>query len=177
MANPNDLERALAGDKNLRGADLRGADLREAKLLGADLSDADLKDANLTEANLTEADLRGADLRNADLSDANLSGAKLSRFEILNIRGALTLGQKMSLYGSTSLKKGDILSSKTNPEEYRVVSVRFKGGWLTANIVNTKNKKRYTKRVYQGGTVVGSGFLFYVKNRRGHLFASQLRDI
>ena len=33
----SDLERALAGDKNLNGADLTGADLTGADLEGADL--------------------------------------------------------------------------------------------------------------------------------------------
>ena len=100
---PQDLKRALAGDKNLERADLSGADLIKADLTGADLIKANLSGANLTgaglsrarliradlpravlrganltranllDANLTYADLTGADLTGADLTDANLS--------------------------------------------------------------------------------------------------------
>ena len=42
MANRNDLERALNGDKNLRGANLRGANLTGANLTGANLREADI---------------------------------------------------------------------------------------------------------------------------------------
>ena len=46
MANPKDLERALAGDKNLRGADLTNADLSEmTDFRGADLTQADFTGA------------------------------------------------------------------------------------------------------------------------------------
>ena len=49
----SDLERALAGDKNLTRANLTGADLR-----GANLYRADLTGAVLTSAKLTGADLK-----------------------------------------------------------------------------------------------------------------------
>ena len=42
MANSNDVRRALAGDKNLSGADLKRADLSEANLSKADLFAANL---------------------------------------------------------------------------------------------------------------------------------------
>ena len=83
-----DLERALAGEKNLSCADLRDADLRDADLScadlhgadlhGADLKGADLKGADLHGADLSCADLKGADLSCADLRDADLSDAYLS---------------------------------------------------------------------------------------------------
>jgi hypothetical protein len=199
MANPNDVKRALDGDLDLRGADLTGADLRRVDLRGADLSEAilkgaklmgaklmgaklilaDLERANLSGADLTNADLSGASLKGValilvyDLEGANITGADLTNAELsinqfFYLKG-LTLEQKMSLYGSTSMKKGDILSSKTNPEEYRVVSVRERGGKITANIVNTKNKKRYAKRVYQKDGI-GSGVILYVKNLVGDVF-------
>jgi uncharacterized protein YjbI with pentapeptide repeats len=47
MANPKDLERALAGDKNLRKADLREADLTGVDLTGARLQRADLRGKGL----------------------------------------------------------------------------------------------------------------------------------
>ena len=186
-----DLSRA-----NLRGADLRrvnfyGADLRYAKLVrakleyakleGADLRGADLTGAKLWDATLFVADLRNAILTNADLRDANLSGAKLegadftgaklSRNQIFNLRGRLTLEQTMSLHGSVGMEKGDILSSETNRETYRVVSIGSRGGKTIVNIVNTKNKKRHTKRAYYG--FANGVFSLWLKNRAGDIFTSQ----
>ena len=60
----------------LSGANLSGAYLSGANLSGANLSDAYLSDANLRGANLSDANLRGANLSGANLSDAYLSGAK-----------------------------------------------------------------------------------------------------
>ena len=74
--NEEDYEKALSGEKDLRGANLRIADLLEANLRIADLRGADLWKANLVGADLRGADFRGADLRNADLREANLKGAK-----------------------------------------------------------------------------------------------------
>ena len=51
----SDLERALAGDRNLAGASLPGASLP-----GANLTRANLDGAYLARANLTGADLAGA---------------------------------------------------------------------------------------------------------------------
>ena len=83
-----DLQRALAGEKDLRDADLRFASLYRVNLTGADLSGADLRFASLSGANLRGADLSGADLRGADLSRANLRGADL--------RGAVLSGASLS---------------------------------------------------------------------------------
>jgi hypothetical protein len=80
-----DLERALAGDKNLAGTDLRDADLRDADLRDADLRDADLRDADLRSAFLENCDLRGANLRGASLGGADIGGARL---EGTNLSGA-----------------------------------------------------------------------------------------
>lgn len=144
MANKIDVKRALAGDKGLREAALSYADLR-----GADLTDVDLRDVNLFEAKLEGADLTGAKLLERqiyyDLEDSSL-----------------TVG----------MEKGDIISSETNPETYRVVSVKMRSGKAFVNIVNTKNKKRYTKRVYQD-TPIGSRVTLYVKNRAGDIFTSR----
>ena len=90
--NPEDLERALRGEKNLSGADLSGANLRWAKLSDADLSNANLSGTCLEWANLTGADLSGADLsnaklRNAELPGADLSGANLSGANLCNAKG------------------------------------------------------------------------------------------
>jgi len=79
MANKRDLERALAGDKNLREADLRGAFLNGAKLNRADLTGADLTDAHLTDAHLTGATLTGAKLNRATLYSAKFTDADLTR--------------------------------------------------------------------------------------------------
>ena len=166
MANPNDVKRALVPGqkdlKKLKGADLSGANLRDANLFFADLRNAILTNADFTGANLEGAKLEGADF----------TGAKLSLRQKYSLRGKLTLEQQMSLHGSVGMKKGDILSSKTNPETYRVVSIGSRGGKTIVNIVNTKNKKRYTKRVYQGATPDKVG-VFYVKNRAGDIFTSR----
>jgi uncharacterized protein YjbI with pentapeptide repeats len=93
--NSTDLERALAGDKNLAdaylfGANLRGANLTSANLRDADLIGADLFGANLTTADLTYANLRSANLRDADLIGAYLLGAYLLGADLTyaNLRGA-----------------------------------------------------------------------------------------
>ena len=78
MAKASDVKRALAGDRNLSGADLSGAYLSRANLSGANLSGANLSGASLSDANLSGADLSGADLTEANLSYAKLSGADLS---------------------------------------------------------------------------------------------------
>ena len=123
--NPSDLERALAGDKdlsfaalrgadlreadlshaNLSGADLRGADLSGADLRGADLSEADLREADLTNAVLRGADLYGANLREADLSEANLSGADLRE---AYLSGAYLLGADLS---GANLREADLTNA------------------------------------------------------------------
>ena len=54
-----DIERALAGEKNLRGATLTDAILTHADLTRANLYDADLYEATLTGADLGRADLSG----------------------------------------------------------------------------------------------------------------------
>ena len=87
MARPNDLKRALSGDKNLseadlRGADLRGADLREADLTEADLRGADLRGADLTDAELPYSELEDADFRGAVLKGANFFGADLEEAKL-----------------------------------------------------------------------------------------------
>ena len=74
----SDLERALAGEKNLSVANLRYADLSGAYLFRADLRDADLSGASLRSAMLRGADLTGAALTGADLFGANLKGANLT---------------------------------------------------------------------------------------------------
>ena len=121
------VERALAGDKNLRDANLTGADLTFADLRGADLRGADLTGADLYHAyllgvryddstiwpkdvrdvlrvwrgdkDLSGANLRGANLRGADLSDADLSGANLREATLrgANLRGAVLKRAKLGL--------------------------------------------------------------------------------
>ena len=78
MANPQDIVRARAGDKNLRGADLFGANLTGADLTGADLTGANLRYAVLVGASLINAILTGADLSHAFLTGAELTGAELT---------------------------------------------------------------------------------------------------
>ena len=85
MANANDVKRALAGDRNLSGADLSGADLSGADLSGADLSGANLDDADLTGANLTGAVLTSASFRRAEMSAVSMVGAAMT---LANLDGA-----------------------------------------------------------------------------------------
>jgi uncharacterized protein YjbI with pentapeptide repeats len=67
MANPDDVARAMSGEKDLHGADLSGA-----SLLGADLSDANLYGANLSGARPGKANLLGANLSGANLDAAEM---------------------------------------------------------------------------------------------------------
>ena len=86
----SDLERALAGDKNLTDADLYGANLRDADLTYANLKGANLRDADLYRANLYGANLKSADLYRANLYGANLYGAYLNdaNLSTANLTGA-----------------------------------------------------------------------------------------
>ena len=94
--NQRDLDRALAGFKNLSGAvlpgadltnaDLTKADLTKAVLSGADLTNADMTRATLARANLTRAKLIEADLIEAILSRANLTRADLTKADLTDAR-------------------------------------------------------------------------------------------
>jgi len=87
MARPNDLKKALSGDKNLRGADLREADLRGADLRGADLTDADLPYSELEDADFRGAILKGTNFFGADLEEAKLdSHIRVASRKIAQIR-------------------------------------------------------------------------------------------
>ena len=86
MADPDDVKRVLAGDKDLKEADLSGSDLRGARLLTVNLSGANLKGANLKGANLSDSNLSCADLSDARLIDANMSHADLNG---ANLTGAI----------------------------------------------------------------------------------------
>lgn len=93
--NPTDLERALAGDKNLsatnlEGADLRGLDLSAAIIQTSNLKNADLQNANLRGVDLSLSNLSGANLRNADLRDAVFAMTKLIGADLrgVDLRGA-----------------------------------------------------------------------------------------
>ncbi len=77
--NPSDVERALAGDKNLAGALLQGADLQGVNLSGVNLEGAYLQEANLEGADLRNARMKGALLTRASLHKADLSGAVLRK--------------------------------------------------------------------------------------------------
>jgi hypothetical protein len=100
--NPSDLERALAGDKNLQEANLAGANLEGATLRGANLYNATLYEANLTGANLERANLSGANLVSANLREAHLTGADLERAKLTganlrraNLSGAYLVGAQL----------------------------------------------------------------------------------
>ena len=187
--NTKDLKRALEGEKNLSGADLsyavlissdlqdadlRGSDLRGADLTDADLVGADLTGADLTGADLTEANLSNAILKRADLTDATLTEAGINRRQLMGLKRSLTIEQKMSLHGSIGMVKGDILSSKKSSETYRFVSYTIGvRGEPYANIVNTKSKKRYMRRMYEKESPSGYGILFYVKDRASRIFSNE----
>jgi uncharacterized protein YjbI with pentapeptide repeats len=95
------IDKAKAGEKDLRKAyldraDLNGLDLSEADLSGADLSGANLKNADLSKAKLNgahldraalpAADLTGADLSNSSLQAADLSDAILTGVIVMRTR-------------------------------------------------------------------------------------------
>ncbi len=71
------IQKLVAEDAYLEGANLEDAYLRGANLRGAYLEDAYLRGANLRGANLRGAYLEGANLRGAYLRGAYLEGAYL----------------------------------------------------------------------------------------------------
>ena len=87
---PTWLEKAVAGCKDLEGAELVGAYLWHADLEGANLTNADLTDANLVAAELQEANLTNANLTNADLSEADMYGANLTDANLTNTKVVYT---------------------------------------------------------------------------------------
>ena len=107
MANPNDLKRALYGDKDLHYADLSGANLIDAKLSRADLVGADLKDAKLSGADLDGAYLNHAELIGADLSHTTLTGARLRD---AYLTGAYLIDAKLidANFSDANLSKADL---------------------------------------------------------------------
>ena len=95
------IDYAIAGNKDLEGANLEGADLPEdVTLAGANLRGANFRGAWLDGTDFYEADLRGADLRGAIFDEvcfwrADLTGAHLDLRD-LDWR-VLTERQKSSL--------------------------------------------------------------------------------
>ncbi|MEW1956239.1 HD domain-containing phosphohydrolase [Kineococcus sp. NPDC059986] len=85
----SDCARAVAGDRDLRGARLEGC-----PLTGRSLANRDLRGAKLTGAVMDGANLRGADLRGATLDGATLVGTDLTGADL---RGASFLGAVLVL--------------------------------------------------------------------------------
>lgn len=84
LYSPDDYRRAMAGDRNLSGADLRGADLHGANLSGFNLTHANLRGANLRAAILDLAYLADANFYAADLSGAYLNGSQFTDSHIVD---------------------------------------------------------------------------------------------
>jgi uncharacterized protein YjbI with pentapeptide repeats len=95
------VEKAVARQLSLAGADLRNEDFRKGELGGVDFRGADLRNADFSGAIMTGARmnsatcagtkfvgtlLEGADMRNADLSNAVMTGAKMTRTNLFNVR-------------------------------------------------------------------------------------------
>lgn len=137
--NPSDLERALAGDKNLPNADLRGSDLRQANL-----SKADLRGANLTKAQLDYANLSGAKLAEADLSGANLTGAKMARANLTDAKLSGTNLSDAALKGA-NLRRADMagaslidtILNKANLSEAKLTNAHL--GWADLGNANLRH--------------------------------------
>lgn len=79
MANPEDVKRAKAGDKNLQEADFSWADMSNIDLSGANLHKANLHGARFSGALLVNVNLAEADLTDADLTEAKLAEVNLFR--------------------------------------------------------------------------------------------------
>jgi len=105
--NPEHLELALSGEKNLERFNLQGADLQGANLYGANLQEANLWDADLTRATLREADLTRAKLSCATLRAADLTRASLEQAYLndANLQG-------VSLKGVENLSPGQLINAK-----------------------------------------------------------------
>ena len=83
--NPADLNRALAGDKNLRRVDLSRVNLNGANLNGVNLSEANLTNANLYKADLSEANLSEAAMAR---SLVTITEAKVEALQDLDVRSS-----------------------------------------------------------------------------------------
>jgi len=164
----SDLDRALAGDKNLTEADLHDADLTGVDLRGADLRDADLTYANLKDVEyddstiwpesvrdvlcvwqgdkyLNYADLIFANLSGADLTGARLTNAKLSAADLTDakLNGANLTGA--NLRGAT-LTRADLNGAILDDIEYDEYT-RWPAGFTLWQ------PKRHLKRAY--GSMTG----------------------
>jgi uncharacterized protein YjbI with pentapeptide repeats/tRNA A-37 threonylcarbamoyl transferase component Bud32 len=89
------LERHVARNQTLEGAQLAGVDLRLAHLAGAGLQGANLQDALFYRARMPRCDFTGANLRGTEFSGANLRQANFSgveadeaQFQDANLTGA-----------------------------------------------------------------------------------------
>jgi uncharacterized protein YjbI with pentapeptide repeats len=166
----SDLDRALAGAKdlikadlteagltraklnganlygaNLTGADLYRADLTEAGLTRAKLNGAKLNGANLTEAVLTEAGLIRANLTRANLTEAVLTGADLYRADLYraNLTGADLTGADLTRANLTGANLTGAILDDIEYDEY----TRWPAGFTLSQ------PERHLKRAY--GSMTG----------------------
>ena len=101
-------ERALAGDKNLEGADLETANFEEA-----DLTEVNFKDANLYRTNFNRALLNGANLEALTLQFAKFEAAIL---EGASLRYAYAAGAKMK---GANLRRADLRGTNFQAADLR----------------------------------------------------------
>jgi uncharacterized protein YjbI with pentapeptide repeats len=80
--NPEDAQRAKAGDKHLAGAQLYGITLEDVDLSNADLTDADLSNASLKNVNLKNAKFIRTNMKNVFLDHSNLDDALLDHADV-----------------------------------------------------------------------------------------------
>ncbi len=107
VAENTDLGGANLARAYLAGADLGGANLARANLAGAYLDGANLAGAYLGGANLARAYLAGADLARANLAGANLAGAYLDG---ANLAGAYLGGADLGGANLDGATKADWLA-------------------------------------------------------------------
>jgi uncharacterized protein YjbI with pentapeptide repeats len=123
MANSDDVKRALAGDKNLTGADLKGTkSLKGADLEGADLTGADLRHSSLQAARFRGAKLKRAQLRGSILSDAKLTNADLEGADLTHafLRRADLTGATFHLakLEGADFKRADLIGAKLKGADF-----------------------------------------------------------
>jgi uncharacterized protein YjbI with pentapeptide repeats len=152
--NPTDRERALAGDKNLVGANLRSADLRGANLVGANLTKA-----NLTNANLGGARLEGASLRLATITGANLTGVNLAGANLTGANFARTYLNRANFTNADirSANLTDTLLTRANFTDADLTGADLNGANLTgANLTRVKGLWPETTKARSFGRQTGA---------------------
>lgn len=115
---PEMINRAKAGEAELKGTTLKGLDLSGQNLAGLDLSEARVSDCRFKGADLRDARLDGAMFQSCDFSDADLTGASLDRtvFKRCVFKTSVLAGiaAAMAVFNDCDLTAADLSRARLN---------------------------------------------------------------